>query len=64
MILPDGIQAAADREKQFHPNYTAWQRRADTLKATVAEANRLREDLSKLEIEYASMKGALVKRPF
>jgi hypothetical protein len=71
MILPDGIQAAADREKQFHPKVlpagtpiSAWQRRADTLIEAIGEVNRLRGDLGEVERELAALKGALVQRPF
>lgn len=60
MIRPDGIQAAAAREVAFHPTtyddkpITAWARRADTLVATIAEVNSLREDLDRLKEELAS----------
>jgi F0F1-type ATP synthase membrane subunit b/b' len=62
-IAADGIDAAALQEKAFHPKnaagatISAWQRRANTIKATVAEANALRAELDKL-------KGDLASRPF
>lgn len=53
-IAPDGIRAAADRESEFHPTkgskpITAWQRRADTLEATVAAVNNLEARVAELE---------------
>lgn len=62
-IAPDGLTAAAKRETEFHPEYapgkpiTAWNRRAATLEATVAEVNRLRDELD-------GLKEVLAARPF
>jgi hypothetical protein len=63
-IQPDGIQAAADREKAVHPNHessgkpiTAWQRRADTIEAVVAQSNENARKLAELE-------EVLKSRPF
>lgn len=63
MIQPDGIIAAADREKQLHPKgpdgkpITAWERRGKTLHATVTEVNSLRHELEEL-------KKVMTSRPF
>lgn len=56
MIKPDGIDAAAQREVEFHPKagntvITAWKRRATTLKKTIAETNALRAELDALKEE-------------
>lgn len=62
-IIPDGIDAAAMREREFHPKakdgkaITAWDRRAKTLKQTIAQSNALQRRLDKLEEE-------LRNRPF
>ncbi len=62
-IVPDGIDAAAEQELKAHPTtpvgkaITAWKRRAETIKATVAETNRLRSELDQL-------RGELSARPF
>lgn len=63
MIKPDGIIAASQRETQFHPKtaegkpITAWDRRGQTLYATIVEVNSLRHDLEE-------MKKVLSSRPF
>lgn len=62
-ITPDGIDAAANREKEFHPTtregkpITAWERRARTLKILTQEVNRLSQEL-------ALLKKELNNRPF
>jgi len=60
-ITPDGIQAAADREDEFHPEslagkpITAWQRRAATTKALVDAANEHAARLAALEARPVSV---------
>jgi len=62
-IIPDGIQAAADREDEFHPTsltgrpVSAWQRRAATIKALAAAANEH-------ETRLAALEGKLANIPF
>jgi hypothetical protein len=59
-ILPNGIRAAADWEHTFHgkrpdgKDLTAWDRRATTLEATIAEVNKLRAELDKLKAVISS----------
>jgi hypothetical protein len=54
-IQPDGIDAAANNEVTFHPKtasgkqITAWDRRASTLKVTIAKVNELQTRLAALE---------------
>lgn len=67
MIRADGVQAAADREDEFHPMrlwpdgqerpISAWQRRAKTIQLLTDEVNSLRSDLE-------SLRGAILDRPF
>ena len=67
MLKADGVQAAADREVEFHPirvfpngteaPISAWQRRADTIKALTAEVNLLRDEVD-------ALKEAVRNRPF
>lgn len=72
-ITPDGIRAAAEREKEFHPTrpngskITAWERRAVTLEATVDEINQLSDELETIKADVAEAKAALEalkSRPF
>ena len=61
MIVPDGIRAAATREKEFHPKandlkqtpISAWDRRAETLEATIAAVNRHEEAIAALPFPFA-----------
>lgn len=65
MIVPDGVQAAADRELEFHPTRTfpngktapisAWSRRATTIEALVDETNALRKELDELKARLESI---------
>jgi hypothetical protein len=69
-LKPDGIQSAADREKEFHPTrsggspITAWQRRAETLTALVEQSNALVLEVQRIGVEIDALKGALESRPF
>jgi len=51
----DGVRAAADREKEFHPktsagkDITAWDRRATSIEALVKEVNALGSRVAELE---------------
>lgn len=60
-LIPDGVQAAADREDDFHPvrlwpdgkerPITAWQRRAKTIQALVDKVNELEKKVAELEAQ-------------
>lgn len=62
-LSKDGIEAAAEREWEFHPMslkgamITAWGRRAVTLHDAIDEVNALRRELDDL-------KEAIATRPF
>jgi hypothetical protein len=54
-IQPDGIDAAAMREEEFHPQtqagkpITAWKRRAATLKALTGRVNEHERRIAEIE---------------
>lgn len=54
-LVPDGVQAAADRELDFHPTtesgkpISAWSRRAATIDALVDAVNDLTDRVAALE---------------
>lgn len=69
-IKPDGIVAAADREKEFHPasmggtTITAWDRRAKTLVSAIDVVNSLNILATTTALELAELKKELASRPF
>jgi hypothetical protein len=69
-ITPDGVRAARDKETKFHPTnpdgspITAWARRTTTLEKTIAEVNKLRDELDGLRADLVRLRGDLVSRPF
>lgn len=56
----DGVRAAAEREKEFHPTtpagkpITAWDRRASTIETLVESLNSLETRVAELEARPAS----------